>query len=287
MKRCAFLTLEDPTGYQIDDDLAIPVLEQRGWKVDTIPWTTDDPRWGDYDAVIVRSTWDYYVRPEAFFAVLESIEAADTRLFNDLGVMRWNADKRYLTDLASRGVEVVPSLFGRRLEATDPAHFSEVLGAEKMVIKPVVGANASGAFVLDKSLASEDVLARYRDNDFLVQPFCVRIPEDGEVSLFFFDGDFSHAVRKVPKSGDFRVQEEHGGEIVSWAPPADVTDLAREVLESVEARCLCARVDLVRSNDGEGWWLMELELIEPSMYFRMDPGAAPRFADALDRLMNK
>lgn len=290
MRSCAFLTLSDPSGYHIDDHLAARVLEEAGWTVETIPWDAAGVDWTRFDAVVVRSTWDYHRRMDAFFDVLDRIRSAGPRLFNDPGMMRWNADKRYLADLAEGGVAVVPTLFGRRLERGDTRHFAEVLEAQELVIKPVRSANAEGAYRLRPGVESEEVLTRFASDDFMVQPFVASIESAGEVSLFYFGAVFSHAICKTPTEGDFRVQEEHGGTILSWQPEASALEAGAVVMEALGLRwpdvpTLYARVDLVR--EGNEWWLMELEIIEPSLYFRMDPVAPDRFVSALSRMMAK
>lgn len=288
MRSCAFLTLSDPSGYHIDDHLAAQVLEEAGWTVETIPWDAAGVDWSRFDAVVVRSTWDYHRRVDAFFDALDHIRSAGPRLFNDPDVMRWNADKRYLADLAEGGVAVVPTLFGRRLERGDTRHFTEVLEAQELVIKPVRSANAEGAFRLCPGVESEEVLTRFASDDFMVQPFVASIASAGEVSLFYFGAEFSHAICKRPTEGDFRVQEEHGGTILAWQPEESALKAGAVVMETLglrwsDAPTLYARVDLVRESNE--WWLMELEIIEPSLYFRMDKGAPARFVAALDRMV--
>jgi len=125
----------------------------------------------------------------------------------------------------------------------------------------------------------------------MVQPFISSIVESGEVSLFYFGGAFSHAIRKTPRQGDFRVQEEHGGTIVPWQPDEGVVAAGEQVLGAIEEQWpvrvpLYARIDFVDGFDQGAWLLMELEVIEPSMYFRMDDGASARFAKALNQASN-
>lgn len=285
MPTIAFLTLADPKGYKIDDHVAAEAMQARGWTVETIPWTSTDVDWGRFDAVIVRSAWDYFLDLAKFFDVMTSIQASGTKLFNDIDLIRWNADKRYLGDLAERGVEVVPTIFGRSLDRGDTHHFASMLQSDQLVIKPVVSANAIDTFRLAIDDEHEAALSRFAKDHFMVQPFVSSIALEGEISLFYFGGKYSHAIRKTPKSGDFRVQEEHGGHIASWKADSSALAAGASALEAMNAYCLYARVDLVRGNNTEDWWLMELEVIEPSMYFRMDDGAADRFREALEDAM--
>ena len=284
MQSCAFLTLADPTGYHIDDHLAADALRAVGYAVETIPWDAPGQVWDRFDAVVVRSTWDYHTQVDAFFDVLDHIASSGPRLFNPLGVMRWNADKRYLADLAEKGVAVVPTLFGRAFERGDAAHFADIMETRDLVIKPIRGANAEGAFRLGPDDVPEAAVARFASDDFMVQPFVPTVTSQGEVSLFYFGGRYSHAIQKIPSKGDFRVQEEHGGTIRSWTPGESAHEAGTRVMQGLaerwpDAPTLYARVDLVWGDDA--WWLMELEVIEPSLYFRMDTHAAHRFAEAL------
>src|SRR3954447_14942502 len=216
MRRCAFLTLEDLTGYVIDDQLAYAPLAALGWNVEAIPWQRPQVDWRAFDAVVIRSTWDYVADPEAFLDVLAEIEASGTPLFNSLDLVRWNIRKTYLRDLAARGVPVVPTIWRERLHPGQLPALLEEIGADEMVIKPVVGANASGCFRLNAGNISSraDELANYYANRaFLAQPFIPAITTEGEYSLFSFNGEYSHAILKTPKAADFRTQEEHGGHI--------------------------------------------------------------------------
>lgn len=280
MQRCAFLTLEDPTGYHIDDDRAIPAFADRGWAIETIPWSTEGGKWRDFDAVVVRSTWDYHKDADRFFGVLQDIRDQGIPLFNDLELMRWNADKNYLADLATRGVEVVPTIYGKRFAPSDAMHFADILGSDELVIKPVIGANAERTWRLDSPEDRDAAAEAFARDAFMVQVFAHAVQEEGELSLFFFDGDYSHAIKKQPRSGDFRVQEEHGGRITAFQPTPSQMEAGLKVMAALDDTPLYARVDLIRSNDDADWWLMELELIEPSMYLRMDADAPVRFADA-------
>jgi glutathione synthase/RimK-type ligase-like ATP-grasp enzyme len=289
MRRCAFLTLDDSTGYVIDDELAYAPLVALGWRVDAIPWRRPQPEWHAYDAVVIRSTWDYITDPDAFLGVLGEIERSGTPLFNGLDLVRWNIRKTYLRDLAERGVAVVPTIWRERLNRDELADLIEEVGTAEVVIKPVLGANASGAFRLDAQTARSragELSAYYADRPLLAQPFLSAITTEGEFSLFYFNGEHSHTILKLPKTGDFRVQEEHGGIIRASETDDALRDAGDAALRAIGEETLYARADFVRANDGSGYWLMELELIEPSLYLRMDPGAPERFARALhDRVL--
>ena len=294
MRRCVFLTLEDPGGYVIDDELAYAPLADLDWIVDTIPWQRTNTDWRAYDAVVIRSTWDYVVDPEAFLDVLAEIERSGTPLFNGLDLVRWNVRKTYLRDLAGRGVFVVPTIWRDRLGLNELADLIEEVGTAEVVIKPVIGANASGAFLLDAQSAlsrADELCTYYADRALLAQPFLSAITTEGEFSLFYFNGKHSHTILKLPKPADFRVQEEHGGVIHAVEAGDALREAGDAAMRAIGAVPLYARADFVRANgcletqlttlNCSGYWLMELELVEPSLYLRMDKAAPQRFARAL------
>ncbi len=288
MRRCAFLTLEDSTGYVIDDELAYPPLAALGWQVDAIPWRRPGVAWHTYDAVVVRSPWDYVTDPDAFLDVLGEIEHSGAPLFNRGDLVRWNIRKTYLRDLAERGVPVVPTIWRERLRPGELPELVKEVGTAEVVVKPVISANARGTFRLDAETARSragEIEAYYANRALMAQPFLSEVTTEGEFSLVYFNGKHSHTVLKVPKPADFRVQEEHGGAIRAVATDGALHAAGDATLRAIGEVPLYARADFVRANDGNGYWLMELELIEPSLYLRMDPGAPGRFARALhDRL---
>jgi hypothetical protein len=278
--RVALLTLEDRGPFVIDDSLAIEELTRRGWQVDEIPWRRDAP-WEEYAGVVVRTTWDYQRDPDGFLQALERISKRAV-LWNPLEVIRWNIRKTYLRELAARGVCVVPTRFGHGAAIEE---WRALRGPH--VLKPVIGANADDTFAIHAGLNGKDlgtIAGRFANRDWLLQPYVDTIATEGEHSLFYFDHRYSHAVLKQPKEGDFRVQEERGGQISSEEPAADLRAAADAVMATLDKPLLQARVDLVRMEDGTPA-LMELELIEPSLYFRQDGGAPGRFADALMELL--
>lgn len=281
MTKLACLTLETVGDYVIDDDLAYTELRRRGWQVDVIPWT-QPVDWSAYDRVLIRTPWDYQNAPQQFLQVLEAIEASGTPLQNPLDVVRWNLSKTYLRDLDSAGVPIVPSVWGEQFDAEQLAASFDHFGCQRVVIKPTVSANAYHTYPLrrDELQARRSALADvFANRPYLIQPFLDEVVSAGEVSLFYFGGQYSHAITKQPKAGDFRVQEEHGGMITALEPDAALQAAAQQALAAVPAPVLYARADFVRVGGAD--LLMELELIEPSLYFRMHADAPANFADAL------
>lgn len=283
MKSCAFLTMHNLTGFVTDDDLVLGELAARGWHVESMPWRDRTIEWDRFDSVVVRSTWDYQSDPVTFASVLATIDSSRARLANELSTMRWNLNKTYLRELDARGVTIPPTAWYSALDPEQADAVFDVLDADEVVIKPVIGANADDTYRLTRAGMRERVgeLARvFAYRDCIIQPFLPAVVTEGEFSLMYFNGVFSHAILKTPKADDFRVQEEHGGLIRAIDPEPALRAAADAAIRAVSPVPLYARADLVRN--GSAFVLMELELIEPALYFRMDPASPARFAQAFD-----
>jgi glutathione synthase/RimK-type ligase-like ATP-grasp enzyme len=283
MKNCAFLTLDERGDYVIDDEHAIAPLAELGWRVATVSWRQRETPWSAFDAVIIRSTWDYWDDIPAFLDVLERIDR-ETRLANPLEIVRWNLEKTYLADLERKGIGIVPTIWPTQVRPDSFRAFSEQHGCDQLVIKPVIGANGDKAFRVspfDSPQRREMIGACFRDRRALVQKFMPQILTEGEFSLFYFNGAFSHAILKTPADNEFRCQEEHGGDIQPVTPEPQLLLRGGQALDALPETLLYARVDFVRDDEND-FLVMELELIEPSMYLRTDPGASMRFARAID-----
>ncbi|MGD2127856.1 MAG: hypothetical protein PVJ33_03930 [Lysobacterales bacterium] len=283
MRKCAFLTLEHPADFVIDDEHAVAPLRQLGWEVSVLPWTQEKTSWGDFEAVVIRSTWDYWNNVPAFLETLSGIHRR-TRLANPLDLVHWNLAKTYMRDLEGKGVGIVPTLWPDVFHAAALPSFRERLGSADLVVKPVVGANGEDAFRLspgDPPGRVDDIARRFVGRDSMVQSFMPAVVSEGEYSMFYFNGRFSHAILKVPAASEFRSQEERGAEIRLAVPEALLRERGREAMGALSTTPLYARVDFVRTP-GRDFAVMELELIEPSLYLRMDPDAPARFARAVD-----
>jgi hypothetical protein len=286
VRHVAFLTLHDRAGFVIDDELAVLPLARRGLKVETIPWDRPGVDWRRYALVVIRSTWDYQHHAGKFLAVLEEIERQGVRLENGSEIVRWNMGKTYLRDLASKGIETVPTFWRDGLRPGELLPLFEELRSTEGVIKPVMSSNAQGAWRLDAARArvlAPEIETYFAGRPLMMQPFERGIVEEGEFSMIYFSGVHSHSVRKLPKSGDFRVQEEYGSEIIRIAPEPALLAAGDAAIAAIGQKLLYARADLVRS--GDAFRVMELELVEPSLYLRTDPGAADRFAEAVASLV--
>ncbi len=287
MKKIALLSCADLTGYVTDENFLEDAFKAKGYSVEMRPWT-DNVNWSEYSAAIIRTTWDYTKNPEKFFDTLEKIEHAGCKVMNAPSVVRWNLNKAYLKELEKKGIDIIPTevffappkgteIPGEVLERIESFH------SPKLAIKPCIGANAEGLRVMQKANVREDLKKlEAKPCGWLIQPFQEEIL-GGEISFHFFNKKFSHAILKVPKENDFRVQEEHGGIITSYQPSLDQAAAAKKVLDSIDSPLLYARVDMVKTK--QGMLLMEVELIEPALYFRMDKDAAARFVVAYEEFV--
>jgi glutathione synthase/RimK-type ligase-like ATP-grasp enzyme len=289
MRRCAFLTTDPEIlgGFVTDDALAHEPFRELGWGVEEISWRRGEVDWDEYEAVVLRSPWDYQRDPDRFFSVLDTIERSRARMINPLELVRWNLRKTYLFDLEARGVPIVPSAHGSELDRRSLGGLFERFAVEEIVVKPVIGANADDTFRIARrdAAAAARALAAFGGRDYLAQPFVQSVVGEGEHSLFYFAGEYSHAIRKVPKRGDFRVQEEHGAEIIPVTAPGELVELGQRAVRAVTPAPLYARADVLRLHQN-GYGVIELELIEPALYLRCDPGAPGRFARAFDAWMH-
>ncbi len=274
--------MDDLGPYVADDDLAIGPLNSLEWDVSTVSWRDTSVDWSTFEIVIVRTPWDYQESPDEFLTVLETIVRSAARLENSLQTIRWNLDKRYLADMERRGFPIVPT--ARCNTTPTPQDFDkwlEQFATAELIIKPTVSATAHDTFRLTHFNA--EIAEKFVNRSYIVQPFIQSIVTEGEYSMFYFNGLYSHAILKTPKTGDFRVQEEHGGTITSVEPEAELRQVSDSIARSIHPEPLYARVDLVPADSG--FELMELELIEPALYLRMDADAPYRFAAAINERM--
>ncbi|WP_019960706.1 ATP-grasp domain-containing protein [Woodsholea maritima] len=263
--------------------------KEAGFILKAVVW--DDPALNpdEYAAMIVGPTWDYPLKQDLFLETLARFER-HCPVFNPAKLVRWNLDKYYLQDLAERGVKTVPTLWADHAdEATISAAFN-TLGSDTLVVKPRVGAGAwrQAKIKRGEALPAPEALPPAQ---CMIQPFLPAIATEGEYTYLYFGGEFSHALVKRPKAGDYRVQGEHGGQEEKIEPSTDDLAVAKKALDAActhlgLSSILYARVDLARGLDGE-LALMELEMIEPYLYPLEGPGMGVIFARALARLLDE
>lgn len=270
----------------LEDRILIAALEQEGLGARRVDWSSPNVDWSAFDAVLIRTPWDYFERMDAFRDWLHRAASA-TALFNPRDLVLWNLHKGYLEQLAKTGVPVVEFELLRKSDA--PLELAARLdehGWDQAVIKPAVSAGAWETHRLSALNAAEleQRLAPVAAGvDLIIQPFVESIATRGEVSLMVIDGTVTHAVLKKAAAGDFRVQDDHGGTVHDHEPSEAERRIARQAIEALGGEApLYARVDMVADPTGAPR-VMELELIEPELWMRFDPGAADCLARGLRR----
>ena len=259
------------------------LLRDRGIEVVPIVWDRDPvPDPGEGELAIVRTPWDYVEKIDRFDLWIS--ELPRERIQNPAEILGWNLDKTYLRELSRSGVETVPTewMDAKSAEAVAESIDRAFPGKTK-IVKPVRSAGAHLTFRL--SPGERPPPGSFVSVPAMIQPYLPEIESDGERSLVYFGGEFSHSIRKVPRSGDFRVQESFGGKFSEFSPSGKEREFGDSALSAVRSRFpgfpppLYARVDYVRV--GEKPRLMELELLEPDLYFHHSPGSAERFVASL------
>jgi len=248
-----------------EDTELLNFLSQKGLDVTETVWNDENVDWNLYDVAIIKSPWDYHNNLEKFILWLDSINDIGVKIINPIEVIKWNSDKHYLGEIQKIGLPVVPLKFLHKGTIFDISFF-ERFGTDKLVVKPCVSAGAQNTIIVRKEdFASQqhNVNALLQHEDFIVQPFVKEI-SNGEWSFIFFNSKYSHAILKIPKEGDFRVQHQHGGSISNTTPSENLIAQASVFLRGLPHKTLYARVDGVEINGV--FKLMELELIEPYLF---------------------
>lgn len=282
MASVAFVTYRALPQLTSDDRAVCARLQGDGVSARAVAWDTPDVSWADYDAIVVRSCWDYHLQPGAFLAWLAALEQIRAPIWNPAPLLRWNLHKSYLRDLQAQGVAIPPTCWLARGAQAELGDLMAERGWEQAVVKPAISATAYGTWRTTRAQAPRRqarFAAQLQQTDLLVQRFSTPVVTDGEWSLMFFQKRFSHAVLKKAKSGDFRVQDDFGGTVERATPDPALIDQAERILSRIDGPLLYARVDGV-AQDGQ-FVLMELELIEPYLFLGSEPSAAERFAEAI------
>ncbi len=289
MRRVALVTYARLPALSGDDRLLLEPLAARGILAEPAAW--DDPAvaWDAYDALVVRSTWNYHTSFDAFMSWIDRVEALGIPTWNPPAILRWNATKTYLRDLADAGVEIVPTRWATGDTGATLACLLTDTGWSDAVVKPAVSASAYETWrIAANRITAEDEsrfrLLAARPGGAMVQRFVPELARDGEWSLIFLGGEYSHAALKRPRVGDFRVQPEHGGSATPSTPHPHLVDTARDIVAHIPGPWLYARVD--GCEIAGRLVLVELELLEPWLCLEADVGAAARrFAAAIEKVL--
>ncbi|WP_295189701.1 transporter [uncultured Brevundimonas sp.] len=254
-------------------------LESTGATVTATPWSDhveDASGLGAYDLILPVIAWGYHRDHGRWLKACATWREAGLAVANPAEVLRWNSDKAYLARLADKGVPIPQTRWTDRVTQDQvDAAFAET-GAPVLIVKPTVSA---GAFRTLR-LTPGEVLTNAPEGVAMIQPYLKSIETQGETSLLFFGGRFSHAVNKRPAAGDFRIQVQFGGLYRAVTPDAAAMALAELVLAAIDEPLLYARIDMARDDAGR-WVLMEAELIEPDFYLDHDPANGSGFAEAV------
>ena len=254
------------------------LFAQLGVEVVPHPWVEPPPT--GVDGVLACLAWGYHFRLEDWEALLTGWDPS-VPLVNGPDILLWNTRKTYLLELANRGVRIVPTLTPDISTADVVEQAFVTFGTDRIVIKPLVSAGSNDTYLISRGDPLPTPMAGR-----MIQPFLSQVAEEGELSLFFFGGQFSHAVAKVAAAGDFRVQPQFGGQFRHFEPDSEAIGLAQAVLKAAPAGLVYARIDMVRDDRGV-LSLMELEAIEPDLYFDFAHRGGLAFGEAvLEHLSN-
>lgn len=256
-----------------DDRNLVDCLNKNNIKAEILIWDKDQVP--NDSKVLIRTVWDYALKKKEFLSLLSRLNPG--QLINPVETVKWNMDKSYLVELKNKGASVVDTEVQYSFSPKDLEDYSYPI-----VVKPLVGASGYNTFLL-KSY-EEDTLSVLKGSDVLIQPFIESIQTIGEYSYIYFAGKFSHAVLKKAKSGEFRVQDDHGGTVEKYQPNATELEEVDNILKHVDHNWTYARVDVVQNN--QALELMELELIEPELFFRFSTNGENRLAEAIKASTN-
>ncbi len=270
-----FVSCAAPAVPDLDTPVLVDSLVASGARVDVADWRDSSVDWSNATVTMLRSPWDYVHHLDEFIAWAERASTT-SELWNPLALLRWNTHKSYLLDLQARGAPIVPTVVLLAGSAASLDAICDAQGWNAVVVKPAIASGGDGARrgdVGDVTLQAHlDTLLE--QGEVLVQPYVDAVERDGEVSVVLLDGRFSHALRKRPAAGDYRVQEHHGGTTELVDPSPGVIELAERVCGVLPTLTLYARIDLV--SLGERWHVIEAEVTEPSLWLDLAPAGATR-----------
>ncbi len=269
--KIAYVTYEDQGKYasnvENEDQKLLAFLQEKGLDITEVVWSDPLVEWQAFDVAVLKSPWDYFDRIAEFYAWISRIEQLNVRLLNPVDIVRWNSDKHYLQDIAAAGLPVTPTRFIEKGTRPDLRPFFKEFGTDRLIIKPSISGGSKHTFQFTETDIPElepRIGELLKEEGFMVQPFLKEVQEEGEWSLLFFNGKFSHCLLKKAKAGDFRVQHYLGGTIHPHVPEPEMLLSAERYVREFAAGCLHARVDGVMT--GGVFRLMELELIEPFLF---------------------
>lgn len=271
-----------------EDELVINALKEKNLSVVKKDWNDSIFDWETTRSILFRSTWDYFDKFELFKKWFNKTKNK-CLMINSTETIEWNIDKHYLLDLQEHQIPIPNSEFIKRGSSIDLSLLMQKKNWNEIVVKPTISGAAKNTYRLKK----EEIIQFgpiwekliYKE-DFIVQEFQNNVISEGEVAMIVIGGKFTHAVLKKAKEGDFRVQDDFGGSIAIYNPSEEMVKLAEKCTRILTPIPSYARVDIIRDNLGE-LAVSELELIEPELWFRLNPNAAQKLAQHVDLILSE
>jgi glutathione synthase/RimK-type ligase-like ATP-grasp enzyme len=271
----------------LEDQLLQMELENKGLKVCKKNWADPNFDWFSTTYAIFRTTWDYFERFDEFFTWIDKTKHKTT-FINTTEIINWNIDKHYLQDLAGNGINIIPTLFIEKDDKIDLKELFKQTKWSEAVIKPAISGAARHTYRItpNNCIFYEDIFQQLiKEKCMLFQEFMNNITLDGEISLILIGGRYTHSVRKIAKKDDFRVQDDHGGKVVEHKASSEEIKFAKECVKGCPFYPIYARVDMIYNNNNQPS-LIELELIEPELWFRNNTEAALLLAEEVFSLID-
>ena len=265
-----------------EDEILLSSLKKKGLNVCKKDWADSEFDWTKTRYAIFRTTWDYFQKFNQFLNWIE-ITKNKTTFINSAEIIKWNIDKHYLKDLLEDGINIAPTLFIEKTDKTSLIRLFKSTNWKEAVIKPAVSGAARHTYRINlKNYHQyESVFQQLiKEECMLFQKYLPNITKMGEISLVMIGGKYTHAVKKIAKKGDFRVQDDHGGTVEEYHASSKEIEFAELCLEKCAYNPIYARVDIVY-DDSNQVSLSELELIEPELWFRKNPESANLLADEI------
>ena len=265
--------------WEVDDQPLTNALKKLGATVHHPSWT-ETIDWNQFDLSVIRTTWDYHHRKFEFVNWCKTVP----RLFNNAQIVQWNTHKSYLQELETSGTKIAPTIWINKNENVDINKIMCAFECSKGFIKPQIGACASDTlrFSMEELELAQQFLTENIHQDMMVQPYLESVETEGELTAIFIDGEFTHGVQKIPVKGDYRVQDDFGASDMPYSFTESEIETMKQTISAVpnHFELLYARLDYLRDAGGS-LLLNELELVEPSLFFRHCPEAAEKFAKAI------
>lgn len=265
-----------------EDGLVMDALKAKGYRVTRKSWSDPEFDWSSTKAVIFRTTWDYFDRYEEWKGWLEKVSQM-TKMINPYELIQWNMDKHYLADLRKKGINIPETHYVEIGVVTNLAALFAQKEWTECILKPCISGAARHTYRIDLSNIHEHepiFQKLIQDEAMMLQPFQKNVLAKGEISLMVMGGQFTHAVLKIAKPGDFRVQDDFGGTVHEYTPTSEEIAFAEKAVAACSPQPHYARVDIIRDNDDQ-LAVIEMEMIEPELWFRLKPEAAEVLAESI------